>query len=123
MKIQKLILSIVLVFTVMFMLNGNKPDLTGKIQDYAGNGILFSTLEVYKMGVENQLVYKALTGLNGEFELPDLIPGKYKILIKSPGFEDKVQIIELPHQDQNLGVIQLDGNVITLSPAVIYGKA
>ena len=112
----------VLAFAAILMLNGNKSDLTGKIQDYAGNGILFTTLEVYKMGVENQLVYKALTGLNGEFELPDLNPGKYKILIKSPGFEERVEIVELTHKDRNLGTIQLEGNVITLSPAVIHGK-
>lgn len=112
----------VLAFAAMLMLNGNKSDLTGEIQDYAGNGILFTTLEVYKMGVENQLVYKALTGLNGEFELPDLIPGKYKILIKSPGFEERVEIVELTHKDQNLGTIQLEGNIITLSPAVIHAK-
>jgi|SRR5690606_36435324 len=123
MKIQKLIAGLVLVFAIMFMVHENKSDLTGKIQDYSGQGILFSTLEVYKMGVENQFVYKVFTGLNGEFELPNLIPGEYKLVIKSPGFEDRVQIVRLNGKDRDLGAIQLDGNVITLSPAIIYGKA
>lgn len=123
MKIQKLILGLVLIFAVVFMVNGNKSDLTGKIQDYSGKGILFSTLEVYKIGMENQLVYKALIGINGEFELPNLIPGEYKLVIKSPGFEDRIQIVLLNGKDRDLGAIQLDGNVITLSPAIIYGKA
>lgn len=125
MKIQKLIAGLVLIFAVMFMVNGNKSDLTGKIQDYSGNAIFFSTLEVYKIGIENQLIYKALTGINGEFELPNLVSGNYKLVIKTPGFQDHVQIVKMTGSDRDLGTLKLNANenLIILKPAIIYGKA
>lgn len=122
MKTTAIITGIILAVSTVFMLTENKSDLTGKIQDYSGVGILFSSLEVYNIGVEGQLVYKAITNINGEFELPDLVPGKYKVVVKAEGFEDSIQIVELSGKNKNLGNIKLEGNIITLSPAIIYGK-
>ena len=123
MKTKAFFTAVALFITAFFVVSGNKSDLTGKIQDYSGVGILFSTLEVYKVGgVEGQLVYKAITNMNGEFELPNLGAGEYKLVIKADGFEDKVQFVKLTGKDENMGSIRLDGNVITLNPAIIYGK-
>ena len=122
MKTKAFFTAVALFITAFFVVTGNKSDLTGKIQDYSGVGILFSTLEVYKIGVESQLVYKAITNINGEFELPNLGAGEYKLVIKAEGFEDKVQFVKLSGKDENMGSIQLDGDVITLNPAIIYGK-
>ena len=123
MKTKAFFTVVVLLIASLFMVAGNKSDLKGKIQDYSGVGILFSTLEVYKLGgVEGQLVYKAMTNINGEFELPDLGAGEYKLVIKAEGFEDKVQFVKLSGKDENIGSIRLDGDVITLNPAIIYGK-
>ncbi len=123
MKTKAFLTAVVLVVASFFVLTGNKSELKGKIQDYSGVGILFSTLEVYKVGgIEGQLVYKAITNINGEFELPDLVPGDYKLVIKAEGFEDKIQFVQLGKNDKNIGSIQLDGNVITLNPLLIYGE-
>lgn len=123
MKTKAFFTVVVLSIATLLMVAGNKSDLKGKIQDYSGVGILFSTLEVYKLGgVEGQLVYKAMTNINGEFELPDLGAGEYKLVIKAEGFEDKVQFVKLSGKDENIGSIRLEGDVITLNPAIIYGK-
>lgn len=122
MKTKALLTAVVLVLASIFVVTSNTSELKGKIQDYSGVGILFSTLEVYKVGVEGQLVYKAITNINGEFELPDLVPGDYKLVIKAQGFEDKIQFVQLGKEDKNIGSIRLDGNVITLNPLLIYGK-
>ncbi len=122
MKTTGLIAGIVLVLTSIFMTNNTQAELKGKIQDYSGMGILFSTLEVYKLGAESQLVYKTLTNFNGEFELPELVPGNYKVIIKAEGFEDRVEFVSLSGKDKNMGSIEMEGNVVLLSPAIIYGK-
>lgn len=122
MKTTGLITGIVLVLTSIFMMNDTRSELKGKIQDYSGVGILFSTLEVYKLGAESQLIYKAITNINGEFELPELVPGNYKVVIKAEGFEDRVEFVSLSGKDKNMGAIELKGNVVLLSPAIIYGK-
>jgi len=122
MKTKAFLTAVVLVLASLFVVTNNTSELKGKIQDYSGVGILFSTLEVYKVGVEGQLVYKAITDINGEFELPDLVPGDYKLIIKAQGFEDKVQFVQLGNRDKNLGSIRLEGHVITLNPLLIYGK-
>src|SRR5690625_7392045 len=89
MKIQKLILSVVLLFAVIMMVRNNNCNLTGTIQDPYGKGIVFSTLEVYKEGKQPKLVEEVFTDFNGEFELKGMKPGTYKLVIKSPGFEEK----------------------------------
>lgn len=123
MKTKAFFTVVVLLIASLFMVAGNKSDLKGKIQDYSGVGILFSTLEVYKLGgVEGQLICKAITNINGEFELPDLGAGEYKLVIKAEGFEDKVQFVKLSGKDENIGSIRLEGDVITLNPAIVYGK-
>lgn len=122
MKTTGLITGIVLVLTSIFMMNDTRSELKGKIQDYSGVGILFSTLEVYKLGAESQLIYKAITNINGEFELPELVPGNYKVVIKAEGFEDRVEFVSLSGKDKNMGSIEMEGNVVLLSPAIIYGK-
>lgn len=122
MKTTGLITVLVLVLTSIFMMNGNKSELKGKIQDYSGVGILFSTLEVYKLGAESQLVYKAFTNLNGEFELPELVPGNYKVVIRAEGYEDRIEFVSISGEDKNMGSIEMKGNVVILSPAIIYGK-
>ncbi len=122
MKTTGLIAGIVLMLTTVFMVTGNKSELTGKIQDYSGVGILFSTLEIYKIGAESHLIYKAFTDINGEFVMPKLAPGEYKLVIKAEGYDDKVEFVHLSGQDKNIGSVKLNGNIILLDPAIIYGK-
>lgn len=122
MKIQVLIAGLVLMVSALFIGNGKTMSLKGKIQDYAGMGIVFSSLEIYAKDAGNQLVYKTETSLDGDFTLNNLRPGIYEMVIKAPGFDDKVQTLDLTKKTEDLGVIKLDGNVITLRPAVIYGE-
>ncbi len=121
MKIQILITGLVLAFSTLLWESGKTTSLTGKIQDYSGKGIVLGSLEIYTTGEAHNLVYSAETDLNGSFALNDLIPGVYKMVIKVPGFEDKVQKLHLTNEAKDMGVIKLDGNVITLDTAVIYG--
>ena len=122
MKTTGLIAGLVLALTSIFMMSNTEAELKGKIQDYSGMGILFSTLEVYKLGAESQLVYKTITNFNGEFELPELVPGNYKVVIKAEGYEDRIEFVSLSGKDKNMGSIEMEGNIVLLSPAIIYGK-
>lgn len=107
---------------ILFIAHPNKADLTGKIQNYSGVGILFTTLEVYKATGDNELAYREVTDFDGGFRLKNLKPGEYKLVIKADGFDEKVQYVSLTRRDKNLGVIHLNGSVILLEPLTIYGK-
>jgi len=122
MKVKVLITGLALVLAASFLVSGKKTDLTGKIQDYSGMGIVLGTLEIYTKDAGHQLISSVETGLNGEFTLNDLTPGLYELVIQVPGFEKKIQTIDVTPETENLGVINLEGNVITLAPVVIYGK-
>jgi|GEM_PF-1495709 len=122
MKIQILITGLVLAFSTLFMESGKTTSLMGKIQDHSGMGIVFGSLEIYTNDAEHKLIYSGETNLNGEFVLNDLVPGIYEMIIKAPGFEDKIQTLHLTSEVKNMGAISLDGNVITLDTAIIYGK-
>jgi len=122
MKNKNLILVILCVMGILFIAHPNKADLTGKIQNYSGVGILFTTLEVYKATGDNELVYREMTDFNGGFRLKNLKPGEYKLVIKADGFDEKVQYVSLTRRDKNLGVIHLNGSVILLEPLTIYEK-
>lgn len=123
MKIQELILSVVLLFAVIMMVRNNNCNLTGTIQDPYGKGIVFSTLEVYKEGKQPKLVEEVFTDFNGDFKLKGLNPGTYKLVIKSPGFEEKTAKVRLTNKNNKLKTIQLEGNVVLLDPVIIFGKA
>lgn len=123
MKIKVLITGLVLVFSVIFLLSGKTISLTGKIQDYSGKGIVFGTLKIYTNDAEQKLIYETETDLNGSFALNDVIPGVYKMVIDVPGFEGKTKTLRLSNKKNNLGTIKLEGNVIMLDTAVIYGKS
>ena len=122
MKTKVLITGLALMVAFSFLVSGKKTGLTGKIQDYSGMGIVLGTLEIYTKDAGHKLVSSVETGLNGEFTLSDLAPGLYELVIQVPGFEQKTQTIDVTPETKSLGVINLEGNVITLDPVVIYGK-
>jgi len=113
MKIQKLILSVVLLFAVIMMVRNNNCNLMGTIQDPYGKGIVFSTLEVYKESKQPKLVEEVFTDFNGDFKLKGL----------NPRFEEKTAKIRLTNKHNKLKTIQLKGNVVLLDPVIIFGKA
>lgn len=123
MKIQKLILGVALLVIILVMVIGNKCNLTGTVQDHSGKGIVFSTLEVYKVGKEKKPVEEIFTDFNGDFEVKGLRPGSYKLIIKSPGFEEKTEVVRMTGKDKKLKTIHLKGDVVLLNPVIIYGKA
>ena len=99
-----------------------KTDLSGKVQDFEGMGIMLSSLEIYSNGKEEKLIKSTMTNIDGSFEIKDLKPGEYKLVVNTPGFEKKVQTVKLDRLfKQDLGVIKIDGNVVTLPPVVIFG--
>jgi|SRR5690606_14962069 len=122
MKKIKLVTGTVLILAVLLFAGERTTSFAGKIQDNFGSGIVMSTLEIYTTGLQPELVYKGLTGLEGDFYLKGLKPDKYKIKISAEGFEDKTAYVDLSKAQQNQAVFKLDGNVIILDTAVIYGK-
>jgi hypothetical protein len=122
MKTNILISAFVLVVTALFAFNNLKTDLTGKVQDYEGMGIMFSSLEIYTNDEEAKLIQATTTDVDGSFEMKKLSPGEYKLVVKTPGFEKKVQTVKLTRKfKNNLGTIKVDGNVVTLPAVVIFG--
>lgn len=122
MKTKVLISAFVLMVSALFVLNQIKTDLSGKVQDFEGMGIMLSSLEIYSNDQEEKLIKSTMTNIDGSFEIKDLKPGEYKLVVKTPGFEKKVQKVKLNRKfKQNLGVIKVDGNVVTLPPVVIFG--
>lgn len=120
MKTKVLISAFVLVVAALFAFTNTKTDLTGKVQDYEGMGIMFSSLEIYDENAK--LIQSATTDIDGSFEMKKLVPGEYKLIVKTPGFEKKVQTITLGRKAKtNLGTIKIDGNVVTLPAVVIFG--
>ena len=122
MKTKVLISAFVLVVSALFALKQMKTDLSGKVQDFEGMGIMLSSLEIYSNGKEEKLIKSTMTNIDGSFEIKDLKPGEYKLVVNTPGFEKKVQKVKLNRKfKQNLGIIKVDGNVVTLPAVVIFG--
>ena len=122
MKTKLLISAVILMVVTLFAINHMKTDLVGKVQDYEGMGIMLSSLEIYTEEDGDKLVQSTMTKIDGSFELKDLKPGEYKLVVNTPGFEKKVQKVKLQNSFKNdLGIIKIDGNVITLPPVVIFG--
>lgn len=122
MKTKFLISALVLVVAALFAFNQIKTDLTGKVQDYEGMGIVLSSLEIYSNDQEEKLIKSTMTNIDGSFEIKDLRPGEYKLVVNTSGFEKKVQKVKLNRQfKQDVGVIKIDGNIVTLPPVVIFG--
>lgn len=122
MKTKVLISAFVLMVSALFVLNHMKTDLSGKVQDFEGMGIMLSSLEIYSNDQEEKLIKSTMTNIDGSFEIKDLKPGEYKLVVNTPGFEKKVQTVKLDRLfKQDLGVIKIDGNVVTLPPVVIFG--
>jgi|SRR5690606_19931120 len=123
MKTKVLIAAVFVVVSSLFMWNTNKTVLTGMVQDDDGQAIVFSTLEIYSAD-EEKLVETTLSDIEGKFKISDLTPGEYKLIIKSPGFEEKVERVKLSsRKENNIGSIKVSGNVVTLPPAIIYARA
>ncbi len=123
MKIQGLISGLVLMGAIMLLANEKKANLTGRIQDNSGFGIMSGSLEVYTKDAEHKLVYTTATEENGTFILSHLEPGEYEFIVKAQGFEDKIQVLKVEANSSDLGIITLDENFISLEEAVIYGKS
>ncbi|MET3731084.1 carboxypeptidase-like regulatory domain-containing protein [Moheibacter stercoris] len=122
MKTKVLISAFVLMVSALFVLNHMKTNLSGKVQDFEGMGIMLSSLEIYSNDQEEKLIKSTMTNIDGSFEIKDLKPGEYKLVVNTPGFEKKVQTVKLDRLfKQDLGVIKIDGNVVTLPPVVIFG--
>lgn len=122
MKTKVLISAFVLMVSALFVLNHMKTNLSGKVQDFEGMGIMLSSLEIYSNDQEEKLIKSTMTNIDGSFEIKDLKPGEYKLVVNTPGFEKKVQKVKLNRKfKQNLGIIKVDGNVVTLPAVVIFG--
>lgn len=123
MKIQNLISGVVFMSAIVLLANGNKTNLTGKIQDESGFGIISSTVEIYDKNLNHQLIYKGDSQENGTYSLANLKPGEYQIIVKAKGFDDKVENIKIEKTSSDLGTIILCEDDISLNEAVIYGTA
>lgn len=122
MKTKVLISAFLVIVAAFFAFNNFKTDLTGKIQDYEGMGIMFSSLEIYTNDENQKLIQSTYTDVDGSFEMKNLRPGEYKLIVSTPGFEKKVQTFKLNRKSKNnIGTIKIDGNVITLPALVIFG--
>lgn len=123
MKVQSLISVLVLTCAIMLLASEKGSVLTGQIQDGSGFGLTSGSVEVYTKDAKHKLVHTALTDESGNYQLPQLPAGDYQIVVKSQGYEDKIQDVNIKDTSNNLGVITLEDNFITLEEAVIYGEA
>lgn len=123
MKMQKLISGVVFMFAVILLANETKTNLTGKVEDNSGFGIISGSLEIYSKDENCKLVSTIKTSENGTFTLGNLTEGEYEVVAKAQGFDDTIHTVKIKKTSSDLGTIKLIENDIALEEAVIYGKA
>lgn len=122
MSIRK-IYSVLLLLTAIFAYAGSDKNgqVTGVIQDTAGHGLPFVSIEIYTKGETQELVSGGMTDDNGAFVIDEIPYGTYEIVLSAVGFSDRVQDITVQSPKNDLGVIVLGGEVVALQGAEIRG--
>lgn len=107
--------------TILFA-NDKKGTISGKIQDAAGNGIPFASLEIYTKGDTQSLVSGGMSEDDGSFIIEGIEYGNYELVITAVGFTDQSQDISIQNAVTDLGIIKMGSDVITLEGAEIRGE-
>ncbi len=126
----KYMMSIKINFSVLFLFvasflfanNDKNGQLAGTIQDAAGHGLPFVSIEVYTKGETQDLISGGMTDDNGAFFIDEIPYGTYEMVLSAVGFTDKVQDVTIQNSKTDLGIIILGGEVVSLQGAEIRGE-
>ncbi len=106
-------------------LNGvNAQSITGKVHNVKAGAVEFASVLLTALN-DSTLTKGVLTDTLGVFELTNLTPGSYKLIITSLGYKaySNKEITVLANVDPiNLGVLQLIDDTKTLQTVVVKGE-
>lgn len=95
-------------------------DVAGSVINQDGKAIGFGELEIYTADANPKLIQKTTTDFDGNFMLEDLMPGVYNLVVRAEGFGEHIETVHLSRNTKELQPMKVHGDVVILSPAVIY---
>src|SRR5690606_18393540 len=105
-----------LFFSAVWAIGGDKQSgqSIGVVQDGAGHGLPFVSIEIYTKGEVQDLISGGMTDENGNFQIDDVPYGEYELVLTAVGFADKILEIKISAPKIDLGEIILGDEMVTL---------
>lgn len=123
MSLRKIYLMLFLFSAVWAFGNDDKDSqIIGVVQDGAGHGLPFVSIEIYSKGETQDLISGGMTDENGNFLIDDVPFGEYEMVLMAVGFADKVLDINIDKTKVDVGKIILGSEVVELEGATIVGE-
>lgn len=124
MKSLRNVLAVVFLLTTAWVWanNDRNGQIAGTVQDAAGHGLPFVSIEIYSKGEVQDLISGGMTDESGNFLIDQIPYGQYELVLMAVGFADKVQDITIDKSKVDLGKIILGTEVIALEGANIVGE-
>lgn len=120
---RKTILLLLFIFTSSIIVYSQSSSIKGTVTDTSEKKNLSNVVISLLRNVDTVLVKFSRTDKNGNFNMNDLTPGEYVLMITYPKFADYADKINLPPGVLNLNVIPLTPKAILLKEVVIKGNA
>ncbi|MBA5629394.1 outer membrane beta-barrel family protein [Moheibacter lacus] len=124
MKSLRNVLAVVFLLTTAWVWanNDRNGQIAGTVQDAAGHGLPFVSIEIYSKGEVQDLISGGMTDESGNFLIDQIPYGQYELVLMAVGFADKVQDITIDKSKVDLGKIILGTEVIALEGVNIVGE-
>ena len=105
-----------LLFSAVWAFGGDNQSgqIIGVVQDGAGHGLPFVSIEIYTKGEVQDLISGGMTDENGNFQIDEVPFGEYELVLMAVGFADKVLEINISALKNDLGKIILGDEMVTL---------
>ena len=118
-------LTLILTLFVMALTALAQKSLSGSIVSKTdGQPVELATIRLFAyQGADSTLIQGTQTYYDGEFVLNNVLPGKYRLLISSVGYNEHSQWIEMKNSDIDLSIIRLSEQVQHLAEVNIQGRA
>ena len=117
--------TLILTLFVMALTALAQKSLSGSIVSKTdGQPVELATIRLFAyQGADSTLIQGTQTYYDGEFVLNNVLPGKYRLLISSVGYNEHSQWIEMKNSDIDLSIIRLSEQVQHLAEVNIQGRA